>query len=171
MVRFHPSEYVRSIYEIDLQVLRERGIRGVICDLDNTLIAWDSAGTDAKLRRWLKDVQAAGLKVCIVSNNGNARVADFAKPLGLPFVARAAKPRRRPFQMAMELLGTDPTETAVVGDQVFTDVFGGNRQGLHTILVVPISRREFFGTRLVRMVEQIVLRGTPGAALRRQIAK
>lgn len=171
MERFHPAEYVRSVYDIDLHALRMRGVRGIICDLDNTLIAWDSSDTAPELRQWLESVRRAGLKVCIVSNNGQTRVGEFAKPLGLPFVANAAKPRRRAFRRALELLGTKPSETAVVGDQVFTDVFGGNRQGMHTILVVPISRQEFIGTRLVRVIEQFVLRGTPGAALRRQVAK
>lgn len=171
MERFHPAEYVRSIYDIDLRALRQRGVRGIICDLDNTLVAWDSSETAPELRRWLADAKSAGIQVCIVSNNGRTRVGNFAEPLGLPFVANAAKPRRKAFRKAMELLGTSPRETAVIGDQVFTDVFGGNRQGMHTILVVPISRQEFIGTRLVRLIEQFVLRGTPGATLRRQIAK
>lgn len=171
MERFHPAEYVRSVYDIDLQALRQRGVQGIICDLDNTLVAWDSSDTAPELHDWFAKVQRAGLKLCIVSNNGPGRVGEFAKSLGVPFVANAAKPRRKAFRRAMELLGTTPAQTAVVGDQVFTDVFGGNRQGLHTILVVPISRQEFIGTRLVRVLEQFVLRGTPGAALRRQIAK
>lgn len=171
MQRFRPAEYVRTIYDIDLHMLRQRGVRGIICDLDNTLVAWDESSTGPELRHWIAEAKQAGLGVCIVSNNGKNRVGEFARSLGLPFVANAAKPRRRAFRRAMELLGTSPAETAVVGDQVFTDVFGGNRQGLHTILVVPISRQEFIGTRLVRLLEQFVLRGTPGAALRRQIAK
>lgn len=153
-----PAEWHSSIHAIDLQALKGRGIRGVIVDLDNTLVAWRYPRPTPAVQEWLARVRSEGLKVCIVSNGGSRRVAAFAREAGVPYIGRAAKPRGRGFREALELLGTRPGETAVVGDQIFTDVLGGNRLGLYTILVKPVSRREFIGTRLVRRVERLVLR-------------
>lgn len=152
-----PAEYRPSIHAVDLYSLKDRGIRGMIVDLDNTLVAWDHPDPTPEVRDWLETVQGTGIRPCIVSNNGPNRVRNFSRDLQVPAIASAAKPRRRSFREAMRLLGTEPYETAVVGDQIFTDVLGGNRLGLYTILVVPVTRREFIGTRLVRHVERAVL--------------
>ena len=83
---------------------------------------------------------------------------QVAESLGIPFISRAQKPRRGGFHRAVFFLGVKPEETAVIGDQIFTDVLGGNRAGLYTILVVPIARREFVGTKFSRAMEYFVLR-------------
>jgi len=154
-----PAEYHRFVHSIDPAALRARGIVGLIADLDGTLTAWNRPEPAPEARHWLERCVAAGLKLVIASNNGRDRVAEFAGKLGVPFLANAGKPGRNAFRRAMALLGTGPAETAVVGDQVFTDVLGGNRMGLYTILVTPLSRQEFFGTRLVsRPLERFVLR-------------
>ncbi len=95
--------------------------------------------------------------MCFVSNNSDLRVKEIADLVDIPFVAWAKKPRRRSFRKAMALMATKPEQTAVVGDQIFTDILGGNRLGLFTVLVSPISRKEFVGTRLVRLLEKIIL--------------
>jgi len=95
--------------------------------------------------------------MCFVSNNTDLRVKEIADRVNIPFIARAKKPRRRSFRKAMALMDTKPEHTAVVGDQIFTDILGGNRLGLFTVLVSPISRKEFIGTRLVRILEKIIL--------------
>lgn len=152
-----PAEFRPSIYAIDLTRLQQRGIRALIVDLDNTLVPWADPNPTAELQSWLKRVRASGLGVCIVSNARTRRVTAFAEKLGVPCIPAAIKPFRRGFRAALACLGTCATETAVVGDQVFTDVLGGNRLGLYTILVQPVSNHEFFGTRLVRLAERIVL--------------
>jgi hypothetical protein len=152
-----PAEWAESIYAIDLDDLRRRGVRGLVFDLDNTLIPWRSPRPPAELAAWFSTLGRLGFKACIVSNNSVPRVNAFASALGVPAVARASKPRRRAFHRAMALLGTTAAETAVVGDQMFTDVLGGNRLGMYTILVTPVSRWEFPGTMLVRRVEALVL--------------
>ncbi|MFZ5823834.1 MAG: YqeG family HAD IIIA-type phosphatase [Bacillota bacterium] len=153
-----PAEYRQSIFEIDLARLKQKGKRAIILDLDNTLVRWNDPDPTPGLMTWLDEVKAKGFVVCIVSNNSGARVSEFAAKVGIPFVPKATKPRRKGFREAMEQLGVTPEETVVVGDQIFTDVLGGNRSGAYTILVVPIDPREFIGTRLVRQVERRVLR-------------
>lgn len=155
---FTPHLYLAAVVELAPEHLRARGIRGVILDLDNTLVRWNHPVPGEELRRWVAALHAHGLRACIVSNNTTARVEAFARALGVPAIARAVKPRRGPYRRAMALMGTAPAETAVVGDQVFTDVLGGRRLGLYTVLVAPVGEREFVGTRLVRLLERAWLR-------------
>ena len=153
-----PAEYRQSIFDIDLARLKQKGKRAIILDLDNTLVRWNDPDPTPGLMTWLDEVKARGFVVCIVSNNSGPRVSEFAAKVGIPCVPKATKPRRKGFREAMEQLGVTPEETVVVGDQIFTDVLGGNRSGAYTILVVPIDPREFIGTRLVRRVERRLLR-------------
>lgn len=153
-----PAEYHKSIFEIDLERLRQKGYRAIMLDLDNTLVRWNHPDPTPGLQEWLRRVQALGFCVCIVSNNSGSRVSEFAAKVSVPFVPAAAKPRRKGFREAMERFGVSPHETVVVGDQIFTDILGGNRAGAYTILVVPIDPKEFFLTQIVRRVERRVLR-------------
>ncbi len=152
-----PRLYLNRASDLDLDQLWSMGIRGIISDLDNTLVRWDASEAGLDLRHWLARLQKRGFKVCLVSNGRAARVAYFSAALGVPGISRARKPSRRAFREGMSTLGTAPHQTAVLGDQLFTDVLGGNRLGLYTILVPPLARREFLGTRLVRIVERLVL--------------
>jgi HAD superfamily phosphatase (TIGR01668 family) len=152
-----PRAYVRSIHALDADFFTGRRIRAVLTDLDNTLVRWNHPIAPRELCDWLARLRAAGLQVCIVSNNDARRVQSFAATLGIPCVANARKPRRRAFVQAMETLGTRASETAMVGDQLFTDIAGGNRAGLFTILVQPVHPNEFIGTRAMRILERRVL--------------
>jgi HAD superfamily phosphatase (TIGR01668 family) len=109
------------------------------------------------VREWVKKVQAAGMKVTIVSNNNEKRVKIFAAPEKMVFIHSAKKPMRRSFRLACKDMNVKPSETVVVGDQIFTDVLGGNRAGIQTILVVPVASTDGLATRLNRRVERIVL--------------
>lgn len=155
---FVPDEWHPSVYHIDLERLARRGVRGIVLDLDNTLVAWGADDPPEELRAWVRRVLSLGMRACIVSNNSSARVQSFAAALGVPGIPKAVKPRRAAFRRAMAVMGTGPAETVVVGDQVFTDVFGAKRLGLYTILVEPVARREFLGTQLVRRLEGLWLR-------------
>lgn len=153
-----PNRYLTSIHALQPAELAAQGISGLIVDLDNTLIPWDGGNPgDRRLADLVSSFADAGIKVCIVSNNWGPRVDAFGEALHVPVVGRAMKPRRGSFRRAMELLGTGTDETAVVGDQIFTDILGGNRLGLYTILVRPMSPREFIGTKIVRRLERMVL--------------
>lgn len=155
---FFPCLFVETIGDIDLAKLRKLGIRGLIVDLDNTLVAWDTFDLPESIIRWVERAKEEGFAICIVSNALEGRVTYFSKRLSVPGISKAQKPRRGAFRMALETLGLRRNEVAVIGDQVFTDVLGGNRLGLYTILVRPISGREFFTTRLGRFFERLILR-------------
>lgn len=153
-----PDEMVDSVYEIDLQHLKKMGIRGIITDLDNTLVAWHSSEITDILTQWVQNVRAAGLKIAVVSNNSSARVQELANKLGVAYVAKAIKPRRRAFRQIAKEFQLSPDKVAVVGDQLFTDILGGNRSGMYTILVAPISKHEFIGTKIARCFERFFIK-------------
>ncbi len=134
-----PKQTVRTIYDIDLEALKASGIRGIMTDLDNTLVGAKVPLATPELGAWLEGVRASGFKVVVVSNNNEARVRAFAEPLRLPFVSRARKPLNAAFAKALGMMGLRANEAAIVGDQMMTDVLGGNRLGLYTILVEPIA--------------------------------
>jgi HAD superfamily phosphatase (TIGR01668 family) len=155
----YPNLYVDSLFDINLQDLKKQGIRGIIFDLDNTIIPRDQKYFSADIAGWLLELKEHNFKLCIVSNNRRQhRVSYLAQALDIPYVYKAGKPGRKAFRRAMQLLNTDVSDTAVVGDQVFTDVYGGNRLGLFTILVVPLPGKEFWGTTFFnRRLEKLVL--------------
>jgi HAD superfamily phosphatase (TIGR01668 family) len=150
---------VDSIYDINLSHLKLMGIKGIITDLDNTLLAWHSSEITPTVEQWISDVRNEGLKIAIVSNNSTARVEELSAQLGgVICIAKAIKPRRGAFRSIAGQFNLAPHEIAVVGDQLFTDVLGGNRSGMYTILVNPISKQEFIGTKIMRLAEKIFLR-------------
>lgn len=153
-----PQLYVDSIFDIELQKLIDNGIEGLIVDIDNTLVAWDKKTAPASVLKWFEKVEDSGLKICLVSNNTEDRVVKFTEKIKIYAVHSAKKPTKAPFEKAMKYLGTDKNNTAVIGDQIFTDVLGGNRIGIYTILVVPIESKEFWWTTIVRKFERFVLR-------------
>ena len=153
-----PDLFVKSIDYRDLEELKDRGIRSLMTDLDNTLVEWNAMDATPKLVDWLTQVRNHGISVCIVSNNEATRVEAFAKPLQLPAIFGAKKPRRGAFERALEILGTNQHDTVMVGDQIFTDIAGGNKMGMFTILVAPISKQEWIGTRINRKLEHLILR-------------
>lgn len=156
--RLKPDLYMNTVYELDTGVLKARGINAIIVDIDNTLVAWETKLPDEKVMELVSKLAAESFKICILSNNTRKRVEEFNKGLSLPAIYKALKPSKAAFKRAMKLMGSDAATTAVIGDQLFTDILGGNRMGLFTILVAPISEKEFVWTRLVRMVEKSVLK-------------
>jgi HAD superfamily phosphatase (TIGR01668 family) len=152
-----PDEYFESIYDVDLDSLRAKGIAGLILDLDNTLAAWRFGEPEPRLAQWVGGAKARGFRVCILSNGRGPRVELFARFLDIPGQAQAGKPLGRAFRGALRRLGLPASEVAVIGDQIFTDILGAKRTGCRTVLVVPLSRREFVWTRFVRRVERAVL--------------
>lgn len=154
----YPDIYVDSILDIPLKKLQELNIKAFILDLDNTLTEWNSNDLRDEFIKWFEQINQLGFKACILSNNGEKRVLTVAQRLNIPFIFRAQKPRRKAFLRAVSLMKVKASETAVIGDQIFTDIMGGKRAGLFTILVVPIARREFIGTKISRLMEIFVLR-------------
>lgn len=153
-----PQVVADSLTEIDFEKLKALGIQGIIFDLDNTLVPWGSSEVSEIVSEWLLEVLKRGFQVAIVSNNWHSRVKRFANQFDIPFVSRAYKPAKVGIRRALSTLGLRPAQTALVGDQLFTDILGGNRLGLYTIWVKPLSEKEFVGTKIQRWLERIAVR-------------
>ena len=151
-----PAYHATSVVEVDPQHLVREGIRGVVLDLDNTVVAWNAPTPTEAIREWVDQLRRAGLKACIVSNNFRGRPRAIADTLGIPVVLAAVKPTPWALRKAMTIMGTPARQTALIGDQVFTDILGGNLVGMYTILVDPLSSQEFPTTKLVRRLERLV---------------
>ncbi|MBB4825793.1 HAD superfamily phosphatase (TIGR01668 family) [Sporosarcina luteola] len=156
---FLPDEYVKDIYQITPEKLQEQGIKGIMTDLDNTLVEWDRPEATPEVIEWMKLMRDAGLKVIVVSNNHEPRVSTFCQPAEIPFIFEARKPLEKGFERALRLLELPKEEVVMIGDQLLTDILGGNRFGLHTILVVPVAKSDGFVTRFNRKVERRILKG------------
>ena len=154
--RFFPDQYVASTYVIDFEKLYQEGIRGVIFDIDNTLVP-HGAPADERAVKLFERLRAIGLDYCLISNNQLPRVKPFADAVQAKFVEDAHKPSRKNYLKAMELMHTDLNSCIFVGDQIFTDVYGARRCGMRTILVKPLHPREEIQIVLKRYLEKIVL--------------
>ncbi|WP_442595080.1 YqeG family HAD IIIA-type phosphatase [Neobacillus sp. D3-1R] len=154
---FLPDQHVKSIFEITPESLKEKGIKGIITDLDNTLVEWDRPLATPKLVSWFENMKKSNIAVTIVSNNKELRVKAFSDPLNIPYIYEARKPLRRAFYRALQQMGLEKQETVVIGDQLLTDVLGGNRGGFHTILVVPVAKTDGLITKFNRQVERRIL--------------
>jgi len=152
-----PNQYVDSIHHIDIEELKQRKIRAVITDLDNTLVEWDRPQATPEVVAWLKRLRDAGIQVTVVSNNNEERVGSFCSPLQIAFISAAQKPTNKAFLHAVRQMNVTIEETVVIGDQLFTDVLGGNRLGFFTILVVPVAQTDGFWTRFNRQMERVAL--------------
>ncbi|MCE5322480.1 YqeG family HAD IIIA-type phosphatase [bacterium] len=164
---FRPDQYVRNISEIDLVVLRQSGYEALMLDLDNTILPWASSQVPESSRCWVESAKAMGMKMCIISNTHNPKRLDaVARELGISCVFRALKPRPHGFNNALKMLGCKAENCVVVGDQLLTDILGGNWACMHTILVEPMHPKEFIGTKLSRLLERWImhrLRKVPAA--------
>jgi len=155
--KFLPNEHVKSILDIQPNDLKEKGIKGIITDLDNTLVEWDRPEATPHVIQWFENMKKNQIQVTIVSNNNETRVKAFSDPLQIPFIYRAKKPLSRAFQQATERMKLKKEETVVIGDQLLTDILGGNRSGFHTILVVPVAQNDGLATKFNRFVERRIM--------------
>lgn len=154
---FLPNEHVKTIFDIHPALLRKKGIKGIITDLDNTLVAWDVKDATPEVIQWFEQMKEQDIKVTIISNNKQERVKLFSEPLDTPFVFSARKPLSQAFKSAAKEMRLNKKDIVVIGDQLLTDVLGGNFAGFHTILVVPIVQTDGKITRINRKVERRIL--------------
>lgn len=154
---FQPRDYYRTVNDIDLDGLMREGIDTLLIDLDNTLLARDATDVPDDVREWAADVLARGFKVRIVSNNWHSHVPAVARRIGFDLVAKAVKPLPFAFTKALSSMGSDRRRAAVIGDQLFTDVLGGNLMGMRTILVTPLSSSDLPHTLVLRRIEKMLL--------------
>jgi len=153
-----PRQTVGFLTDIDIDALMRQGIRGLLMDLDNTIVAWDSHDVEHKVQDWIAHAKASALSLCLVTNAKSTRVERAIRPLGIPYVAVARKPMLKGFRKAMTMLGTAPAETAMVGDQIFTDVLGANLLGVYSILIELPDPKEQWWMRGTRRLEKWVMK-------------
>lgn len=155
--RFFPDEYVDSAYGIPFGELYRKGYRGIIFDVDNTLVP-HGAPADARSIGLFEQLRAMGFSTCILSNNKEPRVAPFAGQVKSPYIFKGGKPSVKGYERAMEVMGTGRENTLFIGDQLFTDVWGARRTGLYSILTKPMDPHEEIQIVFKRYLEAVVLR-------------
>lgn len=153
---FYPDEYVESTYVIPFEKLYEEGYRGVIFDIDNTLVP-HGAPADDRAKELFARLKKLGFSACLLSNNKEPRVKMFNEEIQVNYIFKANKPSVKNYQKAMELMGTNLENTLFVGDQLFTDVWGAKRTGIRNFLVKPIHPKEEIQIVLKRVLEKVVL--------------
>lgn len=154
--KLFPTEYYNSTYSIDFEKYYRLGYRGIIFDIDNTLVP-HNAPQDARSKELFKKLNDIGYKVCFVSNNKEPRVKSFNKDVGGSYVFKANKPSPKGYIKVMNNMGTTRENTLFVGDQIFTDIWGANNAKLHSILVKQIDKKEEIQIVLKRIIEKPII--------------
>lgn len=156
----YPNDYVDSTYMIDFEKLYQEGYRGVIFDVDNTLVP-HGAPADERAIALFDWLHSLGYRVTLLSNNKEPRVQQFCRQVvGAEYIFKAGKPKPANYRKAMERMGTDATSTIFVGDQIFTDIWGANLAGIRSVLVKPILPwKEEIQIIIKRFIEALVLGG------------
>ena len=154
--RFYPDLYLDSAYQIDFGEYYKKGYRGIIFDIDNTLVP-HGAPADARSIELIGRLKEMGFGVVFLSNNKEPRVKMFNDAVHAEYIYKAGKPGKKGYLKAMEMMGTGRENTLFVGDQLFTDVWGARNTGIFSILVRPMDKKEEIQIVLKRYLEKIVL--------------
>lgn len=156
--KYYPDLYFNSIRDINLEDMKKNGIKGFILDIDNTLVPMHTKDADENAVSWIAELKEKGFQVCILSNASLKRVIRFNEKINVKAIHRAFKPSGKAFLKAAEEMNLEPEKIAVVGDQIFTDIYGGNKANMLTILVKPIDKKEILYVRLKRGPEKFILK-------------
>jgi len=167
MPLFAPRLMLGKMIDITPGLLRSLNVTALLLDIDNTMTTHDNPVPAPGVTEWIERMQAEGFKLVVVSNNSEERVAPFAQLIGLDFVSKGAKPLPSGFRRACEKLGVSPKNAAVVGDQIFTDILGGNLLGAYTILTEPYQLEEMPFFKVKRALEKPVIKGYRRRAARK----
>ncbi len=160
MVLF-PDMYYKNVQSISLQDLKEHEIKGLILDVDNTLIDYKKV-VSKEVIDWVESVKNAGYKVCILSNSNNKdKISKVANVLGIDYYMLAKKPFKSGFKKVQKIFDLPAKNIAAIGDQVFTDVLGANRMNMISIYVEPINKKEYWYTKWKRPIESFILKKRP----------
>ncbi len=158
MLKFlYPKEYLPSVFEITAEKLKELGLDTIIFDIDNTLVPYWIKMPDERLITYFKKLTDGGIKVGVLSNSKEIRSKTFCTPVNIPYVFRAKKPGTKGFAKIMDKMGSKADKTMIVGDQIFTDVWCGNKAGAYSVLVKQVSPKDELITAPKRPFEKIVL--------------
>ncbi len=156
--RFYPDIYVKDIYSINYENLKSKGVKTIMFDLDNTLVPFDIEYPTEEIKGLFERLSGDGFTVLIVSNNGLGRVTKFAEKLSVRYIHKAGKPKITKIKNFILENGGNLSESAIVGDQLFTDMWVGTRLNLTKILVEPIANRDEFTVKLKRGLEKLVFK-------------
>lgn len=157
-MNFYPNIYLNNVKEITIELLNKNNIKGLLLDVDNTLIDFNLNVLEGS-KEWCDSLKQKGIKVCILSNtNKIEKVKKVAEELDLQYINFAKKPFKKGFKRAIKLLELDAKNIAVAGDQIMTDVLGGNRMGMFTILTKPLGKKDIFITRVKRPLENLIIK-------------
>ena len=156
---FKPEEYVRSVLDIQPDLLVSAGFRAVVLDLDNTLLPRDSREIPEELAAWARSLVEAGLQVCLLSNEWHRSVFDYARQLDMPLIYKAMKPWPTAFRLARSRVGGTHRDSIHIGDQMVTDVWGAHLAGMKVILVDPLSDKDLPHSMFLRKVEHPFRKG------------
>ncbi|AMV61357.1 Hydrolase, HAD subfamily IIIA [Pediococcus damnosus] len=171
--KFKPTWQVKRIYSLTPEELRKAGIKAVLTDLDNTLIAWDNPEGTSELKRWIAEMRTAKIPVVVVSNNSRPRVKRALSHIELPFVSRSLKPFGYGIHRALKKLNLNADEVVMVGDQLLTDIWAANMAGTKSILVKPLLNSDAWNTKINRFFEYFIkkrlVKKYPGAAWQEEI--
>jgi len=154
---FFPDIYVKSIEFLPIEELKKRGIKAFVFDIDNTIAPFDVEEPDEWALSVLENLKRQGFKICLLSNNNENRIRIFNRKLGAFAYWRAGKPGIKKLKEAMKEMNTDNKNTAIVGDQVFTDIWCGHNAGMLTIMTEPICDRDQFVTKIKRPLERMIM--------------
>ncbi len=153
----YPNEYLDSVKDIDIDFLKKNQIKGLIMDVDNTLIDFDKKMLEGA-EEWVENLKKNHIKFCILSNSNKLeKVKKVADKLDMPFIYFAKKPFKSGFKKAKNILELDEKNIAVVGDQIMTDVIGANRSNMFSILVKPIKEKDYLVTKIKRPLEKLII--------------
>ena len=153
----YPKLYLNSVKEITLKMLEQNNIKGLILDVDNTLIDFDKKMPEV-IKEWAENLKSNKIKMCIVSNsNHKEKVENTAKKLEIPYIFFAKKPCIGGLKKAGKIMSLEESQIAVVGDQIFTDVIGANRAKMFSILVKPINEKDIWITKFKRPIENKII--------------
>lgn len=153
----YPDFYLKDVTKITFKMLQENNIKGLILDVDNTLIDYNKH-MDKKVKLWVEDLKKQNIKFCIVSNtNKHDKVKKVSEQLGIPYIFFAKKPFKKGFLNAKEKMNLKEENIAAVGDQIMTDIIGANRCKMFSILVEPISDKDIFITKVKRPIEKCII--------------
>lgn len=154
----YPKEYLNSVKDIKLELLQKNNIKGLILDVDNTLINLDRV-MPVGVAEWAKNLKDNGIKICILSNSNKVKkVGEVAKIIDVPYIFFGKKPLKSGFLRAKDILKLKNENIAVVGDQIFTDIIGANRCNMYSVLVKPIEEKDYLLTRIKRPIEKFIIK-------------
>lgn len=158
MEKYVPDLYQKSIYTIDYNKLKNRGIKCLLFDLDNTMVPIKMKTPSNKLKELFDSLKHKGFKIIIFSNSQKSRLKPFKDGLGVDCSASSKKPSIKKFNQVLSIYGYDVSEVAIIGDEILTDILGGNKIGITTVLVNPVGKKDFFAASIRRKMEKIIMK-------------